>query len=63
MNLCCLAILLLNIFLEPFSAKKNQEETWRKIYLGQDPDPELDPDVFKNGIRIWSKIIQIFNTA
>jgi hypothetical protein len=35
-----------------------------KIYLGQDPDPDLepDPDVFKSRIRIRSKIVRIRNT-
>jgi hypothetical protein len=31
-----------------FRYKKNSEETWLKIYLGQDPDP----DVFESRIRI-----------
>jgi hypothetical protein len=37
------------------------EEIWPKNYFGQDPD--LEPDVFKSGIRIWSKIVQIRNTG
>jgi hypothetical protein len=39
-----------------FPAKKFREETWPKIYLGRDPDP----DVFKSRIR--SKIVlMIYN--
>jgi hypothetical protein len=54
-------------FLEHFfRQKKFPEETWPKIYLGQDPDlnPEQDPDPdgFKSRIRIRSKIAQIRNT-
>jgi hypothetical protein len=34
-----------------FSPKKILEETWAKIYLDREPDP----DVFKSRIRIRSK--------
>jgi hypothetical protein len=34
-----------------FAKKKFPEETWPKIYLGQDPEP--DPDVFKSRIRTF----------
>jgi hypothetical protein len=41
-----------------FPQKKCSEETWPKIYLGQDPDPI----VFKSRIRIRSKIVRLCNT-
>jgi hypothetical protein len=42
-----------------FLSKKWLEETWPKIYLGQDSDP----DVFKSLIRIRSNIVRIRNIA
>jgi hypothetical protein len=47
------------------SSKNFREKSLPKIYLGQDTDPELDPDpdVFKSRIRIRSKIVRIRNTA
>jgi hypothetical protein len=44
-----------------FPQKKFPEETWLKIYKGQDPDP--DQDVFESRIRFWIKIVRIHNTA
>jgi hypothetical protein len=40
-------------FKSKFLLNKFREEIWLKIYLGQDPDP----DVFEMRIRIWSKIV------
>jgi hypothetical protein len=40
-------------FKSKFFLKKFREEIWPKIYLGQDPDP----DVFEVRIRIRSKIV------
>jgi hypothetical protein len=46
-------------FLSIFPLKNFLEETWPKIYFGQD----LDQDVFKSRIRIRSKIGRIRNTG
>jgi hypothetical protein len=38
-NFYCITFCFMNIyFLENYFRKKNPEETWLKIYLGQDPD-------------------------
>jgi hypothetical protein len=54
-------------FYSIYPPKKLPEETWSKIYLGQDLDPdpelELDPDVFKRRIRIRSKLVLMRNNA
>jgi hypothetical protein len=46
------------IFREYFHQKNFPEETWPKIFVGQDPDS----NVYKSRIRIRSKIIWIRNT-
>jgi hypothetical protein len=52
-------LLHLHTFKSIFMPKQFPEETWPKIYLDQDPDP----DVLKSRIRILSKIVRIRNTG
>jgi hypothetical protein len=47
------------LFRAYFREKKILEKSWPKIYLGQDPDP----DVFESRIRIRSKVVRIRNTG
>jgi hypothetical protein len=41
-----------------FSSKQFREKSWMKIYLGQDPDPNLEPD--PDPVK---KMVRISNTA
>jgi hypothetical protein len=45
------------------SSKKFPEKSWPKIYIGQDPDPDPELDVFGSRIRIRSKIVRICKTG
>jgi hypothetical protein len=51
-NICCLTLFMNILFRVHFRQKKTiPEQTWTKIYFGQDPDPDIsnsDPDSVKN---------------
>jgi hypothetical protein len=53
----------MNVLFRAYFRQKIPEETLPNIYLGQDPDPESDPDVFKSRFWIRSKIVRICNTV